>query len=160
MQAIVRLLVPLLLPSQAPAAQEAAAKKEVVQLAEIRVEGPLQDAPERNFALFGAAPKSFRSFLRRIETVKDDPDVKGLVHSFDDTPPGVAKSAEVRRVLDRVRAAGKRVHARVESLGLGEFLLASACDEISLEPAGDVILPGLRVELTYLRDLLEKLGVV
>ncbi len=160
MQPIVPLLLPLLVSCQDPAAQEAAAKKPVARLAEIRIKGPLEDAPEKPFALFGAAPKSFRSFLRRIEKVKDDAEVKGLVLRFDEGGLGLAKSAEVRRVLDRVRESGKKVHARVESLGLGQFLVACGCDEISLEPAGDVILPGLRLEVTYLRDLLDKIGVV
>jgi protease IV len=161
MHPIVPLLLPLLVSCQDPAAQEAAAKKPVARLAEIRIKGPLEDAPEKPFALFGGAPKSFRTFLRRIEKVKDDAEVKGLVLRFDEGAGlGLAKSAEVRRVLDRVRASGKKVHARVESLGLGEYLVACGCDEISLEPAGDVILPGLRLELTYLRDLLDKIGVV
>ncbi|HKB16053.1 MAG TPA: signal peptide peptidase SppA, partial [Planctomycetota bacterium] len=160
MHPIAPLLLPLLVSCQDPSAQEAAAKKPVTRLAEIRVKGPLEDAPEKPFALFGAAPKSFRSFLRRIERVKDDADVKGLVLRFEEGGLGLAKSAEVRRVLDRVRGAGKKVHARVESLGVGEYLVACGCDEISLEPAGDVILPGLRLELTYLRDLLDKIGVV
>ncbi|MGH7151618.1 MAG: signal peptide peptidase SppA [Planctomycetota bacterium] len=160
MHPIAPLLLPLLVSCQDPSAQEAAAKKPVARLAEIRIKGPLEDAPEKPFALFGSAPKSFRSFLRRIEKVKDDAEVKGLVLRFDEGGLGLAKSAEVRRVLDRVRGSGKKVHARVESLGLGEYLVACGCDEISLEPAGDVILPGLRIELTYLRDLLDKIGVV
>ena len=160
MQLLATLVPSLLALVQAPATpQEAAAKKEAPRLAEIRLEGALEEAPQGGISLFGSEKKSFRGLLRRIAQAKDDAEVKGLVLRLGDVSLGLAKSAELRRALAALRAAGKKAYARTESLGLGEYLVACGCDEVSIEPAGSLVIPGLRIEMTYLRDLLDKIGV-
>lgn len=155
--ALPAVLVSLIVPAQE--AKEAAAKKAAAKLAEIRLEGALEEAPQGGISLFGSEKKSFRGLLRRIAQAKDDAEVKGLVLRLGDVSLGLAKSAELRRALAALRASGKKAYARTESLGLGEYLVACGCDEVSIEPAGYLVIPGLRIEMTYVRDLLDKIGV-
>ena len=94
----------------------------------------------------------------------DDPRVKGLVARFGDAEPSLAQAQEIRAALARFRAKGKFAYAYAYSFGEAgtaerSYLLASAFDEIWMQPRGSVNLSGLRIESPYGRALLDRLGV-
>lgn len=77
---------------------------------------------------------------------------------------GLAHIQELRDAVARFRASGKPAVAFAESFGEfgpgnGGYYLASAFDEIYLQPSGDVGLTGLIYESPFVRGLLEKLAI-
>ncbi|MBM3533164.1 MAG: signal peptide peptidase SppA [Alphaproteobacteria bacterium] len=100
--------------------------------------------------------------LTRAET---DPQVKGLVLDVGRASPGLAEAQELRQALLRLRAAGKLVFAFADSFGDGglgggaAYYLASAADEVWMQPSGDWSWTGLSLEGVFVKGTLEKLGL-
>ncbi|WP_284461846.1 S49 family peptidase, partial [Chryseobacterium sp.] len=76
----------------------------------------------------------------------------------------MARAQELRDAVVEFRGRGKRVIAWAETFGEADrgtapYLLAAACDEIWLQPSGDVCLTGIGAEIPFVRGTLDKLGV-
>ncbi|HVA12888.1 MAG TPA: signal peptide peptidase SppA [Stellaceae bacterium] len=103
--------------------------------------------------------------LSTIERAQNDPRVTGLVARIGDSDMGLAQVEELRDAIAAFRATGKRAIAYSDtfgelSSGTHSYYLASAFDQIWLQPMGMVGLVGLRVEMPYIRGTLDMLGVV
>jgi len=72
---------------------------------------------------------------------------------------GWAKLDELRRGLERFRKSGKPVYAYLSNPGTREYYLAAAADKIYFSPEDYLDVKGLRVELSYYKRTLDKLGV-
>ncbi|MDT9593367.1 S49 family peptidase [Nocardioides zeae] len=105
---------------------------------------------------------TLRSLVRALEKAADDAEVVGLVVHVGDV--GLTASAELHAAVGRFRAAGKRAVAWAETYGEmvggnAAYHLASAFDEVWLQPTGQVGLVGVSAQATFLRGTLDKLGV-
>src|SRR5258708_26320275 len=74
------------------------------------------------------------------------------------------KTQQVRDAIAAFRAKGKFAIAFADTFGEGApgtrpYYLATACDEIWLQPLGEVGITGLRSEQTFFKGLLDKLGI-
>src|SRR5690606_7186536 len=72
---------------------------------------------------------------------------------------------ELRAAIAAFRAAGKKTYVFAESYGdlypgMAEYYLASAFDEIWLQPVGTVAITGFRAEVPYFKATLDRLGIV
>jgi protease-4 len=105
-----------------------------------------------------------------IETVQllwqaaDDPRVVGLYVEIGDDDAGLGRVQELRQAIARFRGKGKFAVGFAEGLGgggdhFGDYYLASALDQIWLQPSGGFSVMGLAVESPFLRGGLDKLGV-
>jgi protease-4 len=99
--------------------------------------------------------------LRRART---DDRVKALVVKVGGRRIGLARIQELRDAIAEFRKAGKTTIAWAETFG--EFApgnlpyyLATAFDQIYLQPSGDVGLTGIALETMFYRGTLDKLGV-
>lgn len=72
---------------------------------------------------------------------------------------GWGKLDEIRNGIGKVRKAGKPVYASLMGPGLREYYLASAADRIFLSPEDVLDVKGLRIEASYFKGSLDKLGV-
>jgi protease-4 len=113
--------------------------------------------------VFGGDP-TLRDFLDALERGRDDPRVKGLYARLGDDKLGLATCQEVRDAIRDFRAKGKFAIAFTD--GFGEFgpgtrpyYLATAFEEIWLQPLGSVGLIGLHVDLPFFRGALDRLGI-
>ena len=100
--------------------------------------------------------------LRRAET---DDRVKGLVVRLGSGPIGFAQAQELRSAVLRFRDSGRFAIAFTESFGEAgngtlDYYLASAFDDVWLQPSGDLAALGILVETAFLKGTLEKLGIV
>lgn len=124
-------------------------------------EGSTEDPLRRLF--FGATP-TLRDTLDAIETASNDVRVKVLLARVGEDELGLAKVQEIRDALAGFRAKGKLALAFADSFGeLGPgtrpYYLASAFDEIWLQPLGNVGLTGLYAESPFLKGTLDILGI-
>jgi protease-4 len=132
----------------------------------IHLSGPIAEiAAEDPFAeIFGEQPLSLRNLRRALEHAATDDRVRGVRLKIGGYGGGMAVTQELRDLLHQVRAAGKWTSAYLETAG--EFMpgnsvyyLATACDEISLHPGGDVNLIGYSVRAPFIRGTFDKLGI-
>lgn len=100
-----------------------------------------------------------------LEKAADDDRVVALVGRLGSNSMKAAMTQELRDAVLAFRAQGKKAIAYAETFGESQagnqaYYLASAFDEIYLQPSGMVALTGLLVESLFVRGSLEKLGVV
>ncbi|HEV8680361.1 MAG TPA: signal peptide peptidase SppA [Stellaceae bacterium] len=108
---------------------------------------------------------TLRDFFDALERAGDDPRVKGLYAHIDGDKFGLATVQELRDAIGDFRAKGKFAIAFADSFGefgpgTRPYYLATAFDEIWLQPLGSLGLIGLRTELPFFRDALDRLGIV
>ena len=104
-----------------------------------------------------------RDVVDAIDRAADDHRVVGLVAKVAAISMGMAQVQELREAVLRFRA--KRKFAVAFSETFGEFgpgnnayYLATAFDQIYLQPSGDIGLTGLMLESPFVKGTLEKLG--
>jgi protease-4 len=109
--------------------------------------------------------QTLRGFLDALDRAGGDPRVKGIYARFGGDTIGIAKGQEVRDAIRAFRAKGKFAIAFGDSFGefgggTRPYYIATAFDEIWLQPMGSVGLIGLRSETPFFRGTLDKLGIV
>ncbi len=114
--------------------------------------------------LVGTRP-TLRDFLDALEAAGDDPRVKALLARLGDDELGLAKVQEIRDAIAAFRSKGKFALAFADSFGefgpgTRPYYLATAFDEIWLQPIGNVGLTGLYADSPFLKGTLDLLGIV
>jgi len=102
---------------------------------------------------------SHRNLLELLDLVAADPKIKTVVFKIGANSMGFARLQEVARAIGRVKAAGKKLAAVIETAGTREYLLAAQCDHRFILPTGSLALTGLNMEMTYFKGLLDKADV-
>lgn len=102
--------------------------------------------------------------LQLLWQAAEDPRVVGLYVEIGDDDGGLARVQELRQAIKRFRGKGKFAIGFAEGLGgngdhFGDYYLASALDQIWLQPSGGFTVLGLAVETPFLRNGLDKLGI-
>jgi protease-4 len=109
--------------------------------------------------LFGDLAPSLHKVIERIDQAAKDKKITGIVLRLQSPTLGSGKVEELRAAVARARKSGKKVYALVDDISNGDYRLATACDEIIMPPSGSVTVSGVRAEVTFYKDLLDKLGV-
>ena len=86
-------------------------------------------------------------------------DAAGVVLTMSSLQAGLASVQSMRSALAGLRRAGKRVVAYVPEADMRTYYLASAADTIVMPEAGALDIAGLRAEMTFFKDALDRLGV-
>ncbi len=125
------------------------------------IEGSFSDYARASPYNFGPDRPNFRHYIDAIDHAQTDNRVKGLMIESRGGDLTLAQLQELRDAVKRFRASGKPTWFYAESMdqGLKAYYIASATDEIWMQPVGTLSIPGLRAETPYARDLLDKLGV-
>lgn len=105
-----------------------------------------------------------RQVVEGLERAAGDQRVVGLLVRGSSAPGGWGTVAELRKAVERFRASGKPTLLFGEtfgemSSGQGIYYLASAFDEVMIQPSGDVGLMPLTLEMPFVGGMLEKLDV-
>lgn len=94
----------------------------------------------------------------------DDPRVVGMFVDIGDESAGLGRVQELRQAIAHFRGKGKFAVGFAESLGSGgthfsDYYLASALDQIWLQPSGGFAVAGLAIETPFVKEGLDRLGV-
>jgi len=146
------------------ASSRPALPKSIILTAELGrdlVEGPRQNELTE---LLTGRKATMRGLLDALERGAEDSRVRGLYAHIGGDSLGLAQVQEVRDAIQAFRARGKFAIAFSESFGefgggTRPYYLATAFNEIWLQPLGSVGLIGLRAESPFLRGLLDRLGI-
>jgi protease IV len=114
---------------------------------------------------FGGDDPTTRDVIDALDRASADPKVAGFIAKLGAVPMGMAQIQEIRDAVLRFRASGKPAVAWAETFGEfgagnGSYYLASAFDQIYLQPSGDIGLTGLIYESPFIKGLFDKLAVV
>lgn len=105
-------------------------------------------------------PPTFEETLLLLERAVDDPKIKGIVFSLRGADISAAMAEELRAPVLRAKAAGKFTAIYAPSYeGLSDYYLASAFDQVWVQPVGVVMLGGLGGSQPYFKGLFDKIGI-
>jgi protease-4 len=99
-----------------------------------------------------------------LDHAAGDKHIHGMVARMGSGSFDLTHSYELRAAIKRFRAAGKFAYVYSPSYGeggggLGRYYLASAFDEIWMQPLGVVSITGVNAEIPFAREALDKIGV-
>jgi protease IV len=109
--------------------------------------------------LFGDPPLSLWELDRRFERIADDSRIKGVVLYLRGFTMPLADLQTLRDTIKRLRERGKLVYCFAQQYDLATYYVASAADEVIIQPGGNVFTVGLRQEAVFLKDALDQVGV-
>ncbi len=157
-------VIPLLLiiSSILPLSAEEQTEEETVPLVKKYVEFTLSGTytDTKEISLFGtSSTKTLRGLFKKLDALKNDDDVAGVIFNIRNIGIGWASLQELRDKLSEFSETEKEMIGYLESGGNVQYLLATAMDRIVLMPTGSLNLIGLRAEILFYKGLLEKLDV-
>lgn len=97
--------------------------------------------------------------VRAIEYAKTDAKVSGILLSGDYTMSGSATQSRLRRAIIDFKESGKFVVSYGKYYSQRAYYLASAADEIYLNPLGSIEFRGFSRMTAFYKEALDKLGV-
>ncbi len=100
-----------------------------------------------------------RQVTRAIEAAADDNSIKGLYLTGNLHGGGFAAIKEVREAILHFKGKGKPVKAYIDYAATRDFYLASAANEVVLDPYGAIVMPGLASQPMFFAGAFEKFGV-
>lgn len=96
---------------------------------------------------------------RRLDAIRDEKNVRGVVVNLAGFSARPSLAWELRQKLLELRQAGKEIIIHIDRVSMLGYYVASMADFLTMDPLGDVVLPGLAMKRTYLRGALDKLGI-
>jgi protease-4 len=110
--------------------------------------------------LFGQpSGTSFLGFLRRLEQMRQDPAVQGLVLELEDVSMGYGQLWELRQALLKWKQDGKKLIAYMHSPDQKDYYLATAADQVWISQSAPFDMRGLSITQSFFKGALDKLGV-
>lgn len=132
----------------------------------IPLDGHMDDVSLQNpfLAKFMPPETSLIDFLRSVNYAKTDDRVQAIAVRLRDGDYGLTQIETIRNAIIDFRASGKKAYIYTDdfgsySSGMGEYWIATAFDEIWIQPMGIVSLTGLRIEQAFFNEALDKIGV-
>lgn len=128
----------------------------------VRLSGDLPEKPPVELPDFlDTTPNqvTVTSLWRSLEAAASDPHIKAVVLQPEGISAGWAKMQEIRMDVEKFRKSGKPVFAYLRQPGTREYFVACAADRIFMGPSESLMLKGLRAEIMYFKNTLDKIGV-
>ncbi|MCO6488520.1 MAG: signal peptide peptidase SppA [Phaeodactylibacter sp.] len=98
--------------------------------------------------------------INTLERAKKDDNIKGIFLEVDGLASGgVSTTAAVREALEDFKSEGKFIIAYSKYYSQGAYYLASAADQIMVNPLGMIDFRGFAAQVPFFKDMLDKVGV-
>jgi protease-4 len=143
-------------PSTEPAADDAATGPRV---AYIDLGSPISEKPSDFGFLISAQSNTLRSVLDRLETARNDKEIKAVLITLGGDGPNLSQALELRDEMSLVRAAGKRIYIYADAYDAPGYILASGASDVCVMEGGEIELPGVGLETMFAKGLFDKIGV-
>ncbi len=115
------------------------------------------DAPK--FSLESGSILGLNDIIKTLDKAKNDPKIKGVKLEMEGVMAGQATTTAIRRALEDFRSSGKFVVAYGVAYTQKDYYLASAADKIYIHPNGFLDFRGYSSQVTFFKNLLEKLDI-
>lgn len=141
--------------------KDAESKKDSKIFAEIHLTGGYPEGAQLP-GLFGDLTESLGDAIGRLEKAAEDDRIAGVILKLDD--PGELRlnwstAYAFRRAIAAVQKAEKPVYCWMSMAETPGYLVASACDRVFMPESGALMVLGLRAEVTFYKNLFDKLDI-
>ncbi len=151
------LLLPMLMLKNVHA-EDAAGEQKHITYAHIIIKGSYPEGATAP-GLFGEMTESLAGLVKRLDKAANDNNISGVVLEIKSPAIGWGKLNEIRQAISRVRAKGKKVTCWMEGGMTKSYLVGTACNEIIMPESGMLIIPGLRAEVSFYKNLFDMVGI-
>ncbi len=100
-----------------------------------------------------------RDVWTSLHAAATDNRIKAVLLEPRNVQAGWGKLEEVRRDLIDFKRSGKPVYALLQGAGSHEYYLASVADRVFISPDDQLDVKGFRIEESYYKETLEKVGI-
>ncbi len=127
----------------------------------LKLEGEMSEQSNSSFLndLQDIEEISFEKTLKAIHKAQNNENIKGIYLEAGSFSADLAQLQELRKALADFKKSGKWIISYGEIYTQGTYYLASLSDKIYINPSGTIDWHGVGGELTYVKDLLAKVGV-
>jgi protease-4 len=112
----------------------------------------------QRYMLFDNA-NTLKGMIAAIEGAKNDETVGAIAINTSGMEINREMLWELRERLRDFKATGKKVVIFVDRAGMEEYRFATIADKIVIDPTGTIMLPGYAWGSTYLKGMLDKIGI-
>jgi len=126
---------------------------------------PISERGQNSFSIQNISNMSMKdgmsllTSIRAIDQAAADPGVKFIYLNTDNMALSLTCAEELRQALARFRQSGKPVIAYANMYDNLSYYLASVADKVIINTYGEAMLTGIGTNITFFKDLLDKLGV-
>lgn len=103
--------------------------------------------------------ENLSDIVTSIRLAKDDKDIKGIYINCGGSSLGIASRGEIVQALIDFKTSGKWVCAYGDNFTQEDYYVATAADDIYLNPVGTVDIHGLASTTMFFKNLFDKIGV-
>lgn len=146
--------------------QDQAVKIKPNTVLQVTLDQPILDRSNNNpfnsfdFSSFKPVPQlGLNDILNNIKKAKSDPDIKGIYLDLSVIPAGIATVEEIRNALIDFKESGKFILSYADTYTQPSYYLASVADKVYMNPEGLLMFVGLRSEIMFFKEALDKLGI-
>ena len=129
---------------------------------EIRLSGPVPEHMATDFSLEfleSGMPPTLLQIRNAFKKAAKDDRIRAIVLRCGGLSVGWGKAQEIRWAIEEFKESGKPVVAFLQVGSSLDYLIASAADQVFLTPEGFLDVKGLRAEVSFYKNTLQKLGV-
>ncbi len=132
---------------------------------ELLLDAPLEERATQDLQSFLKPRLTLHSLIGALNHASQDAKIRGvLIRLNQQVPIGLGHVQELRNALKKFALKGKHVVIHCDTFGengsgMSSYYLASACQEIWLQPLGSLNITGFGVEIPFLRKFLDEYGV-
>jgi protease IV len=127
----------------------------------LRLQGSIPEKPPVELPAFLSRGPSvtIANVWMSLRKAAADSHIKAVVVEPEGLSVGWAKSEELRADLQTFRKSGKPVYAYLRTPAMHDYYVALGADRIFVGPSDQMYVKGLRAEIMYFKNTLDKLGV-
>ncbi|HPM30189.1 MAG TPA: signal peptide peptidase SppA [Chryseolinea sp.] len=126
------------------------------QITELQLEDPFAGLP----VLGSEIPNiGLMQLKQALDHAKSDDKIKGIYLDVSYPQTGFSTLEEIRQSIINFRQSGKWVVAYTEVMSEGAYYLATAADKVYLNPEGEMEFNGMTIEVSFYKNLFDKLEI-
>jgi protease-4 len=134
------------------------AQAQKLRAAHIEIKGSYPEGATAD-GLFGSVTESLAVGTGRLDAAANDVRIDAVILRLNNPTIGWAKLNEIRQSVQRVRSKGKKVYAWLDSATTMDYLIAASCDQVVMPESGVLMMTGMRAEVSFYKNLFDKLDV-
>lgn len=127
-------------------------------VAVIMLDGSLAEGVGQGGLLADVSPRLHR-IVERLDRAANDKKVGAVLLAMKSPDLGRARADELRAAILRLRAKGKPVAVHLLDTEPVHYLVAGVADTVMIAPAATLAITGVRAEVTFLKEMLDKVGI-
>ena len=128
----------------------------------MNMKGAILDGPSFSRAsqrILAEDIQTLRGMVNNIRKAAGDPRITGILLHLKSYSMNFSTGQEIRKELMTFKQSGKKLFVFMDWATAWKYSFASIADTIYMSPAGSLYMAGFRMEISFYRKLLDKIGI-